>query len=256
MRVMTCNVRCSGARDGENDWVHRKDVCAAVMLSREPDVICCQEVWDDQVVDLRDRLGGYAWFGTIDEPTTRRPVNSIFYRRDRFERLSAGSYWLSETPHVCGSRSWDSDCVRLATWLRLIERASGRELRIVNTHLDHVSQAAREGQAGIINEDAAAYAADYPQILTGDMNAAPGNPAIERFLATGWRDAWQDAHGLAETGTTFHGFRGADYDRDKGRIDWIFTRGGVRAIGGEVARDAPQGRYPSDHYFLTADLEL
>ena len=255
MRIMSCNVRCEGAQDGPNDWVHRREFCVEVMRSREPDIICCQEVWETQVVDLRKGLEGYEWFGTIDEPQTRRPVNSIFYRPDRLELLSSGSYWLSQTPHVCGSRSWDSACVRLACWVRVVDTDSGRELRVVSTHLDHVSQAARENQAGVLNEDASAYPAEYPQLLAGDMNAEPDNPAIERFLGAGWRDTWEAAHGHPDTGGTFHSFQGTESPTTP-RIDWIFSRGALRATGAEVVRDHAEGRYPSDHYFITADVEV
>jgi len=254
---MSCNIRYEQGTDGDNDWAHRKEFCARVILSREADVICCQEVWEGQVKDLRERLDGYAWLGTVDEPRTRRPVNSIFYRPDRLDLISSGAYWLSQTPHVCGSRSWESACVRLATWARLIERASGTELRVVNTHLDHVSQAAREGQAGVINEDAAAYAQDFPQILAGDMNAEADNPAIQRFLDAGWRDTWQRVHGPGGPGPTFHGFDGPAGTGDNAvRLDWIFARGRLDAVAAEVVRDQADGRYPSDHYFMVADVEF
>ncbi|MFW6154908.1 MAG: endonuclease/exonuclease/phosphatase family protein [Planctomycetota bacterium] len=256
MRVMSCNIRCDHGGDGEDNWVHRRDLCIDVMLSREPDIVCCQEVWHGQAADLRRGLAGYTWLGTIDEPDGRGPLNSVFYRTDRFTPTSAGAYWLSKTPHVCGSRNWRSRCSRLATWVRLLDGASGKELRIVNTHLDHISQSAREGQARVINEDAAAYNEDFPQLLTGDMNAEADNPAIERFRQGGWRDTWQAARGEDDPGRTFHEFRGHAYDGPHGRIDWIFARGAVRALGAEVVTDHRDGRYPSDHYFITADVEL
>ncbi|NLF33071.1 MAG: endonuclease/exonuclease/phosphatase family protein [Planctomycetes bacterium] len=256
VRVMSCNIRCDHGGDGANNWVHRRDLCVEVMQSRRPDILCCQEVWASQAADLRRALAGYAWMGTIDEPDGRGPVNSIFYRSDRFRPTSAGAYWLSQTPHVCGSRSWDSRCVRLATWARLLDGESGREVRIVNTHLDHVSQPAREGQAAVLNEDAAAYGETFAQILTGDMNAGPENPAIACFGGAGWRDTWQAARGEDDPGPTFHGFRGPAYDGPEGRIDWIFMRGPVRATAAEVVTDHRDGRYPSDHHFITADVEL
>jgi len=254
--IMTCNVRCYGAWDEENNWEHRKDVCIQIMRSRDPDIICCQEVWHEQWRDMVPLLPDYRWFGTVDEPEGRNPVNSVFYRTDRFELVSAGAYWLSETPHLCGSRSWDSRCTRLVSWLRLLDREKQVEFRVLNTHLDHVSQPAREGQARIIVEDASAYPDDYPQLLTGDMNSGAANPAIATLKGGGWCDTWEAVHGPGDPGGTWHGFRGPEGASGKNKIDWVFARGRLAPLAAEIVRDSIDGRYPSDHYFLTADVEF
>lgn len=256
MKILSCNIRYYGGGDGDDCWENRRDLCARVMLSRAPDIICMQEVWDRQLDDLRQALPGFDHFGIVDEPLGTNPVNTILYRRDVFEAVSQGGYWLSETPHVTGSSSWDSACVRLANWLRLRQRDSGTELRVVNTHLDHVSQAARVGQARVLTEDAAAYPDGYPQILTGDLNCTAGNAAIEALERAGWRDSWKAVHGDREPGSTFHGFEAPARSADHGKIDWIFARGAVRISDAEIIDDSEGGRYPSDHYFVGADICL
>jgi endonuclease/exonuclease/phosphatase family metal-dependent hydrolase len=250
--VMTCNVRCSGAQDGPDNWDLRKEVCVQVMLSRDPDVICCQELWEPQYADLRAMLRGYAAYGITDSPTGRRLVNALFWLRDRFAPICGSGYWLSQTPHVPGSKSWDSDCIRLANWVRLEDADTKRELRVISTHLDHVSQPAREGQARVINEDAAAYPPDYPQVLAGDMNASAANPAIAILREAGWLDACEGFSRAGADQCTFHGFGRARQHTE--RIDWIFIRGPMKAANAEIVRDMPSGRYPSDHYFVFAEL--
>ena len=126
----------------------------------------------------------------------------------------------------------------------------------VSAARDHVGQLAREHQARIVNEDASAYPADYPQLLSGDMNCAAGNPAIDTFLKGGWQDTYTQAHGPDDPGATFHSFQGPDFKSDLGKIDWIFSRGAVRTTSAEIIRDNNQGRYPSDHYFVTTEVEL
>ena len=254
IRVMTCNVRCRGDWDRENHWDLRKEACAGVMLGRAPDVICCQEVREQQYVDLRELLPSYDTFGLPDVAGGRAATNALFWRRDRFALVCGGGYWLSETPHVPGSRSWDSRHVRLANWVRLEDLDTRRELRIIGTHLDNEGQTARERQAQVINEDAAAYPPDYPQVLAGDMNASGSNPAIEMFRSAGWRDA---CDGFPEAGPehrTYHAFGTNPPDWPE-RIDWIFTRGPLTSTHAEIVRDAPGDRCPSDHYFVLAELE-
>ena len=52
----------------------------------------------------------------------------IYYRRDRFERdvTEEGTFWLSDTPEVPGSKSWGNSYPRVVTWIRLIDRSTRR----------------------------------------------------------------------------------------------------------------------------------
>lgn len=252
MKILTCNIRCFGANDGKDNWVNRRDLCGRVIASRSPDIICFQEMWSEQYADLASAFPDYASYGMVDEPLGRRPTNCIFYRSDAYTPITAGGYWLSEKPHVAGSRSWSSACVRLANWVRLQDRATGADFRVINTHLDHVSQAAREKQAQMIVEDAKAYPDDYPQFLTGDMNCDSRNPAIAAFKAGGWLDAYGAVTGTEDPGHTYHAFLGPRYESKIGKMDWIFWRGNVRPVDSEVVTDSDGERFPSDHYFVSA----
>ena len=256
MNVLTCNIRCFGAADGENGWAHRRSFCADVIRSRAPDIICFQEMWEQQYGDLAAAFSGFRHYAMVDLPVGRNPMNCIFYRADGYDLVSAGGYWLSERPHVAGSWAWESACVRLANWVRLIERGTGVEFRVINTHLDHVSQMARENQARVIAEETAAYPADYPQILSGDMNCDAGNKAIAVFKSSGWQDTYAQIHGTEDPGFTYHAFLGPAYTSDCGKMDWVFAKGAVRTVGAEIIGDSVHGKFPSDHYFVSADLRM
>jgi endonuclease/exonuclease/phosphatase family metal-dependent hydrolase len=209
---------------------------------------------DKQFFDTTEALPEYKTYAMDSKPTGHHPQNCIFYHADTYTRISVGGYWLSESPHIAGSKSWDSAVVRLANWIRLKNRTTGSELRVINTHLDHVSQIAREHQARLIVEDSTAYPEDYPQILTGDMNCDFKNRAIDIFKAGGWIDTYGCVHGIEEPGHTYHEFLGPKYDSAIGKIDWIFMRGGMDAIGARVITDSINGRFPSDHYFVSATV--
>ncbi len=255
MRILTCNVRYSAAADGNNAWQYRKELCLRVVRQQNADLICCQEMTGEQRDFFSAGLPEYEWFGLSDLPQNDNPVNSIFYRRDSFRRISAGGYWLSETPHIPGSRSWNTAVLRVCNWLRLAEQPTGRQFHLVNTHLDHISQPAREHQMGLILEDAAAYQPDFPQILTGDLNCSAKNPVIQAILKAGWTDTYSAVHGIANPGNTFHAFNGPADGNADGKIDWIFIRGALRTQDARLVTTHENGRYPSDHYFVTADVE-
>lgn len=257
MKILACNIRRFGAQDGDNSWPCRKDICAQLVAAQSPDIICFQEMWDKQFSDLSATFPEYLTYGIIaDQPDGRHPKNCIFYHPDTYIRISAGGYWLSERPHVAGTKSWDSAGVRLANWVRLEDRATGTEFRVVNTHLDHISQTARENQAKLIVEDSSAYPEDYPQILTGDMNCDSRNKAIDVFKAGSWIDTYGCVHGTEDPGYTFHKFLGPKYDSSIGKIDWIFMRGKVNVIDAEIITDSVNGRFPSDHYFVSATFSM
>lgn len=256
MKILTCNIRCFGARDGEDSWANRKGICAEVIAAQSPDIICFQEMWEPQYADLREAFPEYLSYGMVDLPDGRHPQNCIFYHPDRCVMITAGGYWLSESPHVAGTKSWDSACVRLANWVRFEQRSTGTEFRVVNTHLDHISQPARENQARLIVEDSAAYPADFPQILTGDMNCDSRNPVIGVFRSGGWSDTYNHVHGTEDPGHTFHQFLGPEYDSRVGKMDWIFTRGNVNTIDAKVIDEPVDGRFPSDHYFVSAGISM
>jgi endonuclease/exonuclease/phosphatase family metal-dependent hydrolase len=257
MIVMSCNVRYSRAKDGPDGWPLRRELCLRVILSRNPDVVCFQELTDEQFAWLSRGMPAFESAGTTDEPAGTDPVTAIFWRTDRLALKSTGTYWLSRTPHVAGSKSWASDCVRMVTWARLAVRNDGaeREVRIVNTHLDHISQRARVHQARMIAQDCAAYPPGYPQVLTGDFNCDRDNPAAKALLKSGFLDTYQAVHGKAAPIGTGHGFHGLDGADRIAKIDWVLMRGNVSVRAAEIVTDSEDGRYPSDHFFVLADVE-
>ncbi len=264
LRVLCCNVRKNVADDANtgDNWEARRDLCAEVIVAQGADIICFQECFNEHFEDLRVRLPEFETFGLSSPGTEFDPTNAVFFARDRFELITAGGFWLSETPHIAGSKSWDSASVRLANWLQLKDRSSGRELRVTNTHLDHIGQTARENQARLVVESADVFDGGLPQLLTADFNADASNPAIHVIRMGGWLDTYTAVHGPADPGFTFHAFLGPKFpesrppEKVKGKIDFIFCRGPVKPLAAGIIRDSRNGRYPSDHYFIFADVEF
>jgi endonuclease/exonuclease/phosphatase family metal-dependent hydrolase len=256
LRILTCNIRKSDADDGPNAWSHRRQLCADILKGRDPDIICFQEMRREQYLYIKDAFAGHRFLGMTKTATCSHPINAIFYRAGRFEFLSAGGYWLSETPHVAGSRSWQSASIRLANWVRLKDRHTGGQLRVLNTHLDHISETAKWNQMKMILNDSSDYPDDFPQIMTGDLNVDQRHRVIQMIEDADWWDTYRKVHRSEDPGNTFHGFLGPSYETEKGKIDWIFARGGIRAEAATIIRDGANGRYPSDHYFVEADIRF
>ncbi len=258
MKILTCNIRTAFAskKDGENGWGFRKDICAQQIKSQSPDIICFQEMTSTQFDDLSQALPEYENYGMVDDSLGHDPANSIFYRRDLFALVRSGGFMLSETPHIPSSKSWGSAYVRFANWVRLKDKKSGIEFRVVNTHLDNISELARENQARLIVENTEVFPADYPQILTGDMNEDVTYKGIQNFKTGGWVDTYNLIHGTENPEHTFHGFQGPDSTFEMGKMDWVFVRGNIKTLDAKIIKDKVNGKYVSDHYFVSATLSF
>ena len=264
LKVLCCNIRRIMPEDDEagNGWDARKDLCAEVIRAQRADVICLQECTNAQFKDLGSRLPEFDSFGLVNPDAVFNPANAILFARTRFELVSAGGFWLSETPHIAGAKSWDSARARFVNWVHLQERDSGQQFRIWNGHLDHIGQVAREKQAQLIVQASEVFPEDFPQLFAADCNADADNPAVRNLLAGGWLDTYAAVHGPEDPGFTFHAFLGprfaeeAPKEKIKGKIDWIFCRGPVKTLAAGIIHDGRDGRYPSDHYFISAEVRL
>ncbi len=268
--VLSCNVRVALPEDEAtgNGWSARRDLCLDIIRAQKPDLICFQEVIRAQMADLEKGLPAHAGFGFEGPEMDARMVgyqgiakNPVFYSRERYEFVSAGSFWLSETPHIPGSLSWESARARHVNWVRLRDRATQQQFRVLNTHLDHQSQHAREEQIKMILAEAAVYAPEFPQILAGDFNSTRVNPVLKLALDAGWTNTQAAAPEPHDDGNTTHGFLGDKAPKTeaalkKGPIDFILTHGPVKTLAWKIIRDSRDGRYPSDHYFIAAKLSL
>ncbi|MCH5599795.1 endonuclease/exonuclease/phosphatase family protein [Niabella ginsengisoli] len=159
--------------------------------------------------------------------------------------LAAGVYWLSETPLVAGSKSWETARARHANWVRLREHKTGKEIRVVALHLDHISAEAKLQQAKMVVAESAQYQPDFPQIIAGDFNSRFDSPVFDSLRDGGWKESYETLHGQKEAGFTGHEFQGTRYEKgpSKGRIDYIWYKGNVKPIESHIIKDEIRGKF-------------
>lgn len=248
LTVMTMNVRYDNPEDGENNWRFRRERVGELIRSQQVDLLGTQEVLSNQYDDLRAELPAYASVGVGREDGARAgEFNAIFYRTERFDLLDSGTFWLSETPEVAGSKGWDAACERIATWVILRDGTNGRELLFVNTHLDHMGEQARRKGVTLLLDRIAALRGDRPVILTGDFNADPSSTVIAHVLEDGTlRSAWDAAAVRHGAGWSFADF-GQIPVGERPLIDYVFFGGGFEADECTILPDTLGGGYVSDH---------
>lgn len=256
LTVVSYNLRFAGTQ-GPDAWSLRRPIMKACLERHAPDLIGTQEGLAAQLADLRADLPAYAMLGQGRDGGEKGEFMAVFYRRERFEALASGDYWLSETPEVVGSRSWGNQLPRMVTWVRLRDRSDGREFLFVNTHFDHQSQPSREKSAGLLRSRIAAFRPELPVLVTGDFNALAGvNQAYATLTGDGFlRDLFLAAPRRRNADlNTFNGFAAAV--RKGERIDWVLARGPWQALESEVDDYAVDGRFPSDHFPVVVKARL
>jgi endonuclease/exonuclease/phosphatase family metal-dependent hydrolase len=251
LRVMTFNVRLGTAHDGSNRWDLRRDLMVRTISQQQPDLFGTQELYKFQGDYLVEKMPQYRWFGLGRLGDDRDEHMGVFYRADRLRVLQSGNFWLSDTPEKPGSISWGHPYPRMVTWALFQQTASGRRFYYYNTHFPYREQdeAARTKAAQEILARLQALPQDAPIVLTGDFNSAPDRPD-HALLGTVLQDAWLYADSRSGPAKTFHNFTGIP-DR---RIDWVLYRG-FHARDVQTVTTSQDGRYPSDHFPVVADLQ-
>jgi len=268
IRAMTFNVRLGSVDDGVNNWEKRRDMVFDVLRRYKPDVVGLQEPLRFQLDQIRGAVPEYAEVGLGRDGGREGEYSPILYRRGRFTPAESGTFWFSDTPETAGSSNWGNAYIRICTWARFVEKKTGAAFYVFNVHLDNVSQASREKSVGLLVKRILGRSRPDPVVVTGDFNVVENNPAV-RYLTAGdaleaaagdlrvnpipMVDTFRALHGDAlETGT-FHEFKG---NRDGEKIDYIFTGPEITVAESEILRDNRDGRYPSDHFPVSARLYL
>ena len=260
LKVMSFNIRMSRARDGFNAWRHRRDLATRVIERFGGDFVGLQEAWPEQIGDIRHALPEYGVLARSRGAThDDGEATPLLYRCDRWtlDPAEHGTFWLSDTPMVPGSKSWWNLCPRIVTWGRFVGSKSGLGVYVYNTHLDHLSKMARHRSARLLARTIAVRRHPDPVVVTGDFNCRETGRAVAYLTASPpttpvelidtFRTVHPDARGVG----TFHGFRGKTHGP---KIDYIFALSTMRILSADILRDDHHGRYPSDHFPITAEL--
>ncbi|MGI9516016.1 MAG: endonuclease/exonuclease/phosphatase family protein [Pirellulaceae bacterium] len=260
MKVMSFNIRYGTAEDGDNHWDLRRELVRETIRVFDPDLLGLQEALKFQGEHLQQQFPEYQFVGRgRDEEPDQGEFSPVMFRRDRFELIDSGHFWLSENPDEPGSQGWDAALPRMVTWVRLRDRAhSGAELVFANTHFDHKGSDARAGAAQLIRHRLIDNDAT-PLILAGDFNtaceSAPWQSLIgdaengQRTLIDSYRVIFPTA---GNEGTSNHWIA----KRDGPRIDWILHSQEFVTVNAGINYHNLRGRYPSDHYPVQAVLRL
>jgi endonuclease/exonuclease/phosphatase family metal-dependent hydrolase len=242
---MTSNIRFDNPKDGLQNWNARKLVLQRIIETEKPDIIGTQEGRWPQLLELSGLLPEYSLFSPHRDWIFERMYPCFFVKLGKFEIIKTGDIWLSETPDIAGSLSFESVFPRLCTWMETNQHF------IINTHLDHIKNTTRDEQIKIlVQEINKINTSSKSIILMGDFNDGPSSN-VRKILMNSWKlsDTWESSEE-----SSHHEFNGVKTDGQ--RIDWILVDSKIKYQNTKMIKSAENGIYPSDHFPIVTELQV
>lgn len=255
LRVGTYNIQYDNLNDPANSWNSRNLILEKLLKEYDFDIFGAQEPYLVQLKDMMKYLPEYTYLGkdiTGGTEELRRHYVPIFYKKDKFEVLRQGMFWLSETPNTPNSKGWDAYSVRVCVWAQFKDKASGKEFYHFNTHFDHIGTTARQESAKLLIEKIKEIAGDNPSFVTGDFNSNQKSVPYNTIVTSG---TVIDSYSRAEekTNANWPSFNGYKYistpPANATRIDHVFvTNKGTKVKSWQIINADYSQKYPSDHF--------
>ena len=257
---MSFNIRLNIKSDSLNAWPYRKEMVASQVLFHETHILGVQEALHDQMTDLSERLPSFKFIGTArDDGKQKGEYSAIFFDTTRLQLLQSETFWLSETPTVPGSKSWDAAITRIVTWGKFRDHKTKTEFFVFNTHFDHLGKEARRQSAMLIRKKIGDVTGKLPVIVTGDFNSKPSEDPIRILTDTTNKLFLTDTKKISRTphygpAGTFNAFQSKENSDEP--IDFIFVKNGIQVLQHATLSQTWMGRFSSDHFPVFARIEL
>ncbi|MCR4921988.1 MAG: endonuclease/exonuclease/phosphatase family protein [Bacteroidaceae bacterium] len=238
-------------------WETRRDRCCQYVKDNGIDVVGFQEVTTSMLPDLVERLPeyGYVAQGRLNREE-RDEMVPVFYRKDKYVELDHGHFWLSETPDVPASKGWDTSVPRIASWVKLKDKATGKVFVALSTHFDHKGRQARIESGRLLQRMMPKIAGKNPAMLAGDFNMSDTNPGYAAIV--GGPYVMRDAYFMSPEHTgvryTYQAFSTVAPEVAP-RGDFMFVSQQVSVKHTHFEKDIADAPL-SDHNPIWADLEF
>lgn len=231
LNVASYNIEYRNPKEGY-PWEKRLEYVDAIFRKYEFDVVGVQEPFRPEYDDLAARLGD-KW-GSIFACTNLTQddfSNSIFWRRERIEKLDDGIFWYTENPGRKGG--FGGPTSRLCIWAKFRDKSSGNIFFLFNSHYDFVLYDAQMTSSRLLLRKIREIAGGCPVLCTGDYNALEDNPACQLLAEGPWlKDAMTAARKPVNPKTTSMGHYAArgKIPQNGKHIDHIYFTPGLSRV--------------------------
>ncbi|HCO68526.1 MAG TPA: endonuclease [Dysgonomonas sp.] len=263
INIASYNIRNDNRDDvaAGNGWKSRLPYVCNLITYHDFDIFGTQEGFYHQLEDIKRELPAYDYIGVgRDDGKTEGEYSAVFFKKDRFELLRSGNFWLSETPDK-PELGWDAACIRICTWGEFKDISSGKIFYFFNLHADHVGvEARKESSKLVVSKMKEIAKGNSPVILTGDFNVSQTDESYFTYTKSGLlSDSYDKAPVKYENNGTFNNFN--IEMRTNERIDHIFFAGNLNILKYGILTDIywdgkGKARIPSDHYPVVVKAEF
>lgn len=253
LRVATYNVRLDTEADGKWSWNYRKQRVIDLITYHNWDIFGVQEILPNQVTDLSS-LTGYSQVTQEREGNQEGEGLGIYFKKNQFELIDNGYFWLSETP-LESSIHPEAGCKRIALWVVLKDKKTKQSFLLINTHLDHISEKARQEGMHVLLTELGSKIKDYPTILLGDFNSERVESLHKELKKQFLYPRDQETVFCYGPNGTFQDFEYNISWEELEEIDYVLYKD-FKCVKYGVLTDSCDKKFPSDHFPVVATFQI
>lgn len=250
LHIVSFNIRAHNDADG-NSIKERAPRLHSLIEPIEPDIIGFQEfspMWEKPIDEYFGEK--YEMFLKYRNEAVDLEACPILWRKDKFECVDTGYFWLSDTPEE-PSFGWDAlyNCFRMCEYVILKDLDTDKQFVVMNTHLGFGDE--EQIKSVELIHEYSKKISEYPTIILGDFNMIPSSAGYKRMS-----ELFTDVNAATakDMSQTYHGYKPEEHKEE--HIDYCFISEGIKPMNQEIINDLVDGKYASDHYGLSIILYL
>jgi endonuclease/exonuclease/phosphatase family metal-dependent hydrolase len=244
LKVLSLNVRIDVPVDGVNQWSFRRDAILQYIQTQQPDICFFQEANASMYAYLSEHLSDYESVYTGRDANRLGEGCPIFFKKNRFARVSGYTFWLSHHPQTPGSMDEEEGFPRIATHLRLMTQEKNT-ISFLNTHLAYRSKRNQDLNLKVLFDFVQSLPVGEPLILGGDFN-------MERSIIQPYKPRNLHFAGEFNHDKTYHEFRGGE---GIAQIDHLL-HSDVKEVNFQIDQRPFLNRQLSDHYPVIGEFQI
>ncbi len=253
--IMSYNIRLDTFADGGNhSWNVRKPYMVNHIKEQNPDIICMQEVMNNQYTALAAGLEDYdfVWYSRSEDGS--QEGLSVAYKKDKYELISKDMFWLSETPKK-ESKGFGASFLRICVHVVLKNIETQKELSVYSVHLEVMGKEVRVKEINMILDILSKD--ERKAIVCGDFNATKKEQCYK--LISEKMNSTQAVAKTTEEGITYQDFGKSEEDLSfKDSIDFIFVDKDFYVRNFDILQEHKEidgsAIYYSDHYAVKSQV--